>query len=216
MRSTSRWAGVGGLLLGLALPLASARAQVNIPMGELWEGTKKGLELGAKAGELGSDLGDLADEYENLSEAGDVELDPEGMPRVPSLCAESEACEVCYRDAQGRLRFVRAQFERLRLRYQTTRSFALSAVAFGDNVSGIHAVSGLAWQSARADIMESLRQFGETYDEQYERGIDALREALRKLGRCEAEFGGEEDWYDRYGFIYYTFMKDRYRRSSVE
>lgn len=211
------------VLLGFCLCLSTeyAQAQViplpeNLPIDEFWQATKRGIETIIEARDAAESVEGYLHEYENLSGTDCFERNMAGMPQVPSMCAESEACGACYKDAQRRLNFVRGQFEWLRCKYQTTRSYANSAIAFGDNVSGLHAVSGLAWQAQRRQIKESLRQFGETYDEQYEKGIEALQEALRELGRCEAEFGGEEGWYDRFGFIYYTFMQDRYKRSAVE
>jgi hypothetical protein len=41
-----------------------------------------------------------------------------------------------------------------------------------------------------------------------------LRGALDALGKCEEKYFNEPDWYDRYGFMYYTFMADRYKRSD--
>lgn len=204
----------------LCLSVDHAQAQVNqIPIHKLWPVIQQAAQTTAEAAKTATSSEEYLREYENFSGTGCFNRDMGGMPKVPSICAESEAspaCRACFQDAQKRLRFVRGQFEWLRCKYQTTRSFALSAIAFGDNVSGVHAVSGLAWQAQRRQIKKSLRQFGETYEEQYEKGIMALQEALQKLGRCEADFGGEEGWYDRFGFIYYTFMQDRYKRSIVE
>lgn len=202
-------------LLGLCVPTGPVKGQVQVAAEGLWEATKQGIEWATKAQETREDVEGLMEDYDNLSGAS-CAGDLQGMPRVPSMCAEREGCAACFDEAQGRLAFIRGQFERLRCTYQTTRAFANSAIAFGDDVSGVHAVSGLAWQAQRRKIKESLRNFGETYDEQYERGIEALGEALRELAACEAEYGGADDWYDRYGFIYFTFMQDRYRRSSVE
>lgn len=216
---------LSSVLVGLCLCLSTeyAQAQVplpeNLPIDEFWRATKRGIETIIEARDAAESVQGYLHEYENLSGINCFARDMAGMPQVPSLCAGSEAsgdCRACYEDAQRRLRFVRGQFEWLRCKYQTTRSYANSAIAFGDNVSGVHAVSGLAWQAQRRQIQESLRQFGETYDEQYENGIQALQGALQELGKCEAEHGGEEGWYDRFGFIYYTFMQDRYRRSVVE
>lgn len=201
----------------LCLSSDIARAQANqIPFHKLWPVTQRTLEAAAKAGKTAQSSEEYLREYENLSGTDCFDRNMAGMPQVPSMCAESKACGACYQDALRRLNFVRGQFEWLRCKYQTTRSFAHSAISFGDNVSGVHAISGLAWQAQRRQIMESLRQFGETYEEQYEEGVNTLQETLRAMGRCEAKFGGEKGWYDRFGFIYFTFMQDRYKRSSVE
>lgn len=204
-----------GILLGLCLPAEPIWGQVQVPINKLWEATKWGLETSAKAGKAAQSIEEHLREYENLSDIEDFNLDREGMPQLPSVCAESAECAECFGKAHNDLVFYRFQLEKLRIIYQGTRSYANSAIAFGDNVSGIHAVSGLPWQTQRRQIKESLRNFGETYDEKYEQLIKGLLKALKRLGECEAEFG-EEGWYDRFGFIYYTFMQDRYKRSSVE
>ena len=33
------------------------------------------------------------------------------------------------------------------------------------------------------------------------------------IAECEEEFG-ERDWYDRFGFMFYEFMKEKYRRTD--
>ena len=44
--------------------------------------------------------------------------------------------------------------------------------------------------------------------------MGTLRRALQEVADCEARYFDVQDWYSRYGFIYYTFMEDRYRRSD--
>jgi hypothetical protein len=34
------------------------------------------------------------------------------------------------------------------------------------------------------------------------------------LAACEERFFDTADWYDRYGFIYYAFMANRYKRAD--
>ncbi len=33
------------------------------------------------------------------------------------------------------------------------------------------------------------------------------------LSTCEAQYG-VPDWYDRFGYMYFEFMRDKYRRSD--
>ena len=42
--------------------------------------------------------------------------------------------------------------------------------------------------------------------------MTGLRNALMQWDRCEASFG-ERDWYARFGFLYMTFMEDKYKRN---
>jgi hypothetical protein len=38
-----------------------------------------------------------------------------------------------------------------------------------------------------------------------------MQTSLQALGKCEEEFFKERDWYNRFGYIYYSFMADRYK-----
>lgn len=190
--------------------------------------------LGANAARAGYSGRRMMEAYEKLSDAdadAEPELDPEGMPRMPSHCAPSstddggdltmdagevrdrEGCE-CFKKAYERLRFVRRQFEKLRRVYVSTRNYVDWAKAFGDDVSAIHGAAGLAWQAQKLSIMKSMDELRQSYDEQYERGMESLKTALDMIARCEAEHFDEPDWFNRFGFIYYQFMAERYRRSD--
>ena len=41
--------------------------------------------------------------------------------------------------------------------------------------------------------------------------MTSLRDVLSRLDSCEARFG-MRDWYNRFGFLYMTFMQDKYKR----
>ena len=103
------------------------------------------------------------------------------------------------------------QLGRLWCIYTNTKNFNNAAIAFGDNTSGIHAVTGLSWQYARAGIVETYNHFKGTYDSKYIALIASLQRALMQISSCENAYG-EPDWYQRFGFIYYEFMKERYKR----
>jgi hypothetical protein len=159
---------------------------------------------------------DFTDGYRHLNE-GDSEFDPDyspdGSPEVPISC-ETEECMQCYARSVERLNFVRFQLERLRAIYASTQKMAQGAIAFGDTTSGIHAMTGLAWQSSRRGIQQQLEKLGRTYDEKYEGMMGTLRSALQQMAECEREHFDNPDWYNRFGFIYYTFMADRYKRAG--
>jgi hypothetical protein len=158
-----------------------------------------------------------SDGYKALSphDAGlKVDVSPKGMPRVPSKCAESAGCGSCFAKGQADLKQLRFSLEKLRAIGSWTDKFTKKSIAFGDSVSGVHGVAGLGWQPERARIQESYDQFGKAYDAKYEELIGDLEASLRQIGQCEAKHFNTPDWYDRYGFIYYTFMADRYRRAD--
>ena len=162
---------------------------------------------------------DALDAYDTLSK-NDKSLDPNyqpsGSPSVPSHCTApdgkgGEGCNDCFAAAHRKLTAVRAALEKLRRVGVTTRAFAAKSIAFGDSVSGVHGVAGLGWQPERTKIEQSLKNFEKAYDAKYAELIGLLEAALRDIGQCEAKHFNVPDWYDRYGFIYYTFMSDRYR-----
>lgn len=158
---------------------------------------------------------ELADSYDALTDFDStcMDLSTAGAPPIPSSCADEESrCGQCYREANRELAGMRLNLERLRCVYQAYKRFVDASIAFGDNASGIHAVTGLTWQAERGEIIKAMDSLNRTYDTKYSQMLPNLRASLEHLGRCESEFFGERDWYARFGFIYYTFMSDRYKR----
>ena len=43
--------------------------------------------------------------------------------------------------------------------------------------------------------------------------LQGLADAMMELNVCEAKFG-VEDWYDRFGYMYFEFMKEKYARKD--
>lgn len=182
--------------------------------------------VGKTAGWIGDAIGkggkagvELLGAYDPLTK-GDKSLDPDyrpdGSPKVPSHCTApdgttSPGCNDCYAGAYRKLTAVRTALEKLRRVGATTRAFTAKSIAFGDSVSGVHGVAGLGWQPERAKIEQSLKDFEKAYDAKYTELMGLLEAALRDVGECEAKHFNTADWYDRYGFMYYTFMADRYR-----
>ncbi len=130
---------------------------------------------------------------------------------MASTCVGNAACSECYERAVGELNFIRRQLGRLSCIYSNTKHFKESALAFGDNMSGIHAVTGIAWQNERGGIVAEFEKFKQTYDRKYTDMMGALQRALQGIGTCEAQYG-LPDWYQRFGFVYFEFMKDKYKR----
>jgi hypothetical protein len=165
--------------------------------------------------------GFAARDYWNASEnfTGDDEgylpdVDPDSMPELPVGCGmsdQAEACVQCYAAAQDHLQGMMLLLERLRASYDSTKRYTDASISFGDNVSGIHAVSGLAWQTQRRGIMRTFEQFTRTYEEKRVGMMGSLRRALDEINTCESQFFNNPDWYSRFGFVYYQFMDARYR-----
>ncbi|MFV1987884.1 MAG: hypothetical protein ACC682_11435 [Gemmatimonadota bacterium] len=139
---------------------------------------------------------------------------PDGAPDVPVQCEVlgGADCEQCYTSGYQKLNFVRFYLEKLRGIYGATRNYTDNAIEFGDAMAQLPGGFGLAWPPERKGIQESLENLGRTYDRKYQDYMKELKAGLDKVAECESQFFGEEDWYNRFGFIYYTYMQDRYRR----
>jgi len=137
---------------------------------------------------------------------------PPGMPHVPSRCAGIDGCRACYTQAYERLDRTRVNFEKLRCIYTATTQYGKDAISFGDDVSSIHGVQGLAWQGEKKKIQQSLDELDRSYDAKVGEFLGYLGQDLNAIGQCEAQYLGEADWYSRYGFMFYTFMAQRYKR----
>ncbi len=177
------------------------------------------MTTGAK---LGSDIVAAYGAWEAFSEAHDglvpddrdfdPDYDPPGSPQIPSACAESEECNACYEKAVRQINFYRFSLDKGRGIANNTLQYAKKALAFGDTASGTFGVGGLSWSlDARPEIEKATAKLRKTYQAKYGEWISGLEAALQELGQCEEENFGEQDWYGRFGYIYYSFMADRYK-----
>lgn len=154
------------------------------------------------------------DDFSGLS-GSDKALDRQsrgGGPKIPSKCASSIDCQACFSKHQGDFEHLRFSFAKLRAIGKWTEDFTTKSKAFGDDVSAIHGVAGIAWQAERRKIESSYESFGKIYDAKYEELMGDLETTLKGIGQCEAKHFGDDDWYDRYGYLYYSFMVDNARR----
>ena len=122
---------------------------------------------------------------------------------------EKEAGCKCLEEAYGNLLKHRFSLEKLLKIGQHTKKVTDFGISFGDDFSGVHGVSGLVWQTKRAEILKSIDQFDVTYTNKYNELIDRLYDSLIQIDECELKLG-YENWYSQSGFIYYEFMKVRY------
>jgi hypothetical protein len=183
-------------------------------------GTASGVATGIAWGQWGvgavTTANELLDAFQALHDrdATCMDLSTAGAPALPASC-ESEAapCHACYTSAYRQLNGMRLNLERLRCYYSVGKEVANKAIAFGDSASGIHAVTGLSWQNARAEIDAASKSLDRTYDTKYGQMIPNLQAALQAIGKCEQTYFNSPDWYARFGFIYMTFLSDRYKRA---
>jgi hypothetical protein len=187
--------------------------------GEIFDGAGDAIDEGLdRLGEVGDIIEDderyrvVRDLYDSYVGLGDCinSVPPPGMPRIPSFC-ETEECGSCFTAARDAFNQNRYTFERLKTIYSCTKTFTDAALSFGDNVSGVHGVSGLAWQSERRKIEKSIKDLQKTYDNKYRELLQAQKNALMQLNDCESQHG-IPDWYDRFGYMYYEFTALNYKR----
>ena len=140
---------------------------------------------------------------------------PDGQPDVPSSCEGISECLQCYVPAMDGLNATRLRLEKLRALYASTYKYAKAKISFADGASAVHGVSALAWQKYKSGVNASLKQLDRAYDDKYAELMERLLSDLEEIDRCEAEIMEVPNWYDRYGFVYYAFMKDAYRKPSL-
>lgn len=141
------------------------------------------------------------------------DLNGEGAPDIPaSLCGASADCNQCYFRVFNGVNNMRYNLEKLRIAGLATSDYVTKAYAFGDGLSGATGLAALQWQKERVDIGEKFDHFKDTYDRKYEVMMKNLKEVMDRWDACEAQYG-ERDWYARFGFLYYQFMRDKYKRS---
>jgi hypothetical protein len=161
-----------------------------------------------------ADLWDASNLLDKVTDRNyEPDLSGEGAPEVPaSLCGPSEACNECYTTVFENLDAVRMSLEKMRIAGTATDDYVKKSYALGDGLSGVTGLAALQWQKERAGIGKAFEHFKGTYDTKYEGLMKSLKDTMDKWNACEAQYG-ERDWYARFGFLYYQFMRDRYKRS---
>ena len=160
---------------------------------------------------------DIQDFYNNTQNLSSDECAPDfstsSNARMASTCRGRAECQVCYSDAMRKMDFYRRQLGRMSCIFKNTTHFSHSAISFGDSYSGFHGMSGAAWQVQKAKIRQSLVTLKGTYDGKYTEFITGLDSSLKEFNGCENQFGAG-DWYEKSGFIYFEFMKEKYKRNE--
>lgn len=157
-------------------------------------------------------MDEFLDAYTNLHTCSQVS-NPAGAPRVPSFCAGNSGCQTCFSGARKEFNETRGTLEQLRVIYTCTKNMTDKAISLGDSGSNVHAVVGLAWQAEKRKIEASVESLKQAYDNKYLELMGRLQGSMFQMSECEAQYG-QPDWYDRFGYVYYEFMKDKYKRSS--
>lgn len=217
----------GGMNMLLLLLLLFAQTPAwsegrNVPITGFWNNLNVLKEKLKYIDDVNKKLEAIKEHYKKINSFSDLYLglepcdffdEPTEMPMIPSFCAEDEGCEECFREARTEFNEVRYLFGQLRTIYKCTKDFSDKAIAFGDNVSGVHGVSGLAWQSERAKIEKSVKDMESAYDKKYVELLARLQQSLVTMGACEAEYGNE-NWFDEFGYVFYEFIRESYKRND--
>ncbi|HKZ65482.1 MAG TPA: hypothetical protein VJ111_03965 [Chitinophagaceae bacterium] len=194
-------------ILGEAGNMPGVSESLSKALGELGGYLGKGAEIGGSA----SDLYNAMQALDNNECVPDFSTDASAM--MPTGCMDNEGCKSCYERALDRLTTVRRSLARMSCINSNTKSFTESAIAFGDDVSSIHGITGLAWQYERKGIKDTYEKFKKTYDRKYAELMQSLQKSLQQISECETQYG-IRDWYQKFGFMYFEMMKEKYKRTD--
>jgi hypothetical protein len=171
-------------------------------------------EMGTVAGTADA----IASFYNNTQTLANDECNPEfsagNNVTTTSACRGNAQCEEDYTNAVTNMNHARMLLERIKCLYENTKNYTNSAIALGDNLSGMTGHAAIAWQRERVKINASFANFKQTYDTKYKEFIGILKDALIEFETCEATHANSPGWFQRVGFIYFDMMKARYKRND--
>jgi hypothetical protein len=141
-------------------------------------------------------------------------MNPPGMPLLPSRCAKDPECRPCFKKASDDLVNARSLLETQYVIYKQTELATGRIMELADAAAGLSPYAKLAWtvQKDSGEISKAKEDFYAKYDGNLEKLLRMLNDALVAQGACERNAFGDQDWYNRYGWLYYSFMRDRYTR----
>ncbi|MEO6104148.1 MAG: hypothetical protein ABIP44_10990 [Pseudoxanthomonas sp.] len=179
------------------------------------EGTVKGATAAlGKAGQV-ADLASKALDFNKSLNASDDRLkanyEPEGSPSVPSKCMENAACRPCYTEAYGKINKTRIALEKVRAHYDFTHKFSADGIAVMNGVAataGGPAGIGAAVESRKVNA--AVAEFDTAVRNKNQELLARLKGELMEVNTCESKYYGSNDWYDRFGYMYFQFMSAHY------
>ena len=95
--------------------------------------------------------------------------------------------------------------------FMNTKNFTDKAIAFGNAMASLPGGVGLGWIPAKRNIDQAYTKFKATYDKKARELLTSLQKNMMKIDACENSFG-LKDWYQRFGFMYFEFMQQKYKR----
>ena len=136
---------------------------------------------------------------------------PPGMPQMPSKCAENASCRPCFDTANANLDTRRRNLEKVRGIYTYTHRFAQDGKDLMNGVAGLAGGAPAVEAAVQSrSVDQSLDAFDDTVRAKNAELLGKLQDDLHELAACEAKYYGNDEWYARYGELYYQFMQARY------
>lgn len=179
------------------------------------ENELKGAVAGTeKAGKLAEVASKAMDFQKTLSATDDrlkPKYEPPGAPGVPSKCLEDKACRPCYKTAYDKINKTRGNLEKVRAHYDYTHRFSTDGLALMNGVAataGGPAMIGAAVQTE--SVNDAVKAFDVVVARKNRELLSRLQGELKDVNACEAKYYKNDDWYDRFGYIYFQFMSAHY------
>lgn len=133
-----------------------------------------------------------------------------GVSPMPSGCVDNPACRACSNEVNARLSGRLANYEIMRVIYQTTVAYNAKMIDVGNSMSGWHQLEQASWFQAKLKIVQAEQELTVAYKDKLEQFNADLMNILQGFGRCEEQYG-MEDWFNRYGLLYYNNLIASYR-----
>jgi hypothetical protein len=197
------------------LDQAKHEAATSATQRALDDAQRRGLDSAIKQASSAFDLATKAlAMYQTLSQ-NDKGLDPNyrppGAPDIPSQCMEDPKCKVCFGEAQAKVDQARIGLEKARAIYEFTNKLAKQGEALMQGAASM--AGGPAAVAASVETMkteETLKQFNQTVKAKNKELLGKVEVGLRAISACEKQFYKNDDWYNRYGYMYMQFMLAHY------
>lgn len=156
--------------------------------------------------------GDLWEAF-NILDAGECTPDftQPANALIPSSCSATSGCNDCYKAALDGFNADRKTLARMMCLYMNTKNFTDKAIAFGNSMASLPGGVGLGWIPAKRNIDNAYTSFKNTYDKKSRELLTSLQKNMMKIDQCEHSYG-LKDWYQRFGFMYFEFMQQKYKR----
>ena len=130
---------------------------------------------------------------------------------IPSSCSGNSGCNDCYKAALDGFNADRKTLARMMCIFMNNKNFTDKAIAFGNSMASLPGGVGLGWIPAKKVIDNAFTSLKNTYDKKSRELLISLQKNMMKIDQCENSFG-LKDWYQRFGFMYFEFMQQKYKR----